>query len=347
MLDFHKTIPIKNIYYMIAYSYGALEFNEYRNLGSEEFTNMYDLLVTILTLGIPPIIRNGLDKEYKEVSEQLNVVKGKINVNDTIKRNSLISKKLVVDYDEFSENTLVNQIIKSTLLSIISANKVDINLRKKIMGLLPYFENVDIISIDKNTWSRVIYRKNNKRYNFIVVVCRHIHESTIFSFENTDQAISSFSLTKLSTIFEGFVRELLKKETDYNVTSSQIPWLSEGNDFLLPTMQTDMIVKNKRNNKTVIIDTKFYTHNLQNRFDTSKQISSNMYQIFTYVNNYNYSEGEIVSGMLLYARTIDDVQSDQKYVIKKNVYSVVTLDLSNNFKQIRHDIILYVNKLIK
>lgn len=79
---------------MIAYSYGALEFNEYRNLGSEEFTNMYDLLVTILTLGIPPIIRNGLDKEYKEVSEQLNVVKGKINVNDTIKRNSLISKKI-------------------------------------------------------------------------------------------------------------------------------------------------------------------------------------------------------------------------------------------------------------
>lgn len=272
MLNFHDTIPIRNIYYMLAYSYGVLEFEEYRNLGHEEFENIYELLVTILTVGIPPIIRNGLDKEYKNVSEKLNVIKGKINVNDTIKTNSLITKRLVVDYDEFSENTILNQIIKSTLLSIISGNKVNRNVRKKVGGLLPRFENVDIISLEGNTWSRITYSRNNKRYNFIIVICRHIHELTMLSFENSDQVMRSYTVKQIASIFEGFVRELLKRETDYFVANSKIPWLVEENDFLLPTMQTDMIVKNKNTNKTLIIDTKFYTHNTQSRFEVHKQI---------------------------------------------------------------------------
>ena len=65
---------------------------------------------------------------------------------------------------------------------------------------------------------------------------------------------------------------------------------------------------------------------------------SNLYQIFTYVKN---KELELqandyeISGMLLYARTTDEIQPDSDYVMSGNKISVKTLDINQDFKKIK------------
>lgn len=59
-----------------------------------------------------------------------------------------------------------------------------------------------------------------------------------------------------------------------------------------------------------------------------------MYQIFTYVKNYDSENTGNVSGMLLYAKTEEDVSPDLDAVFGKNRIRVKTLDLNCEFAKI-------------
>lgn len=98
-------------------------------------------------------------------------------------------------------------------------------------------------------------------------------------------------------------------------------------------MQSDIVLSNKKAGKTLIIDAKFYTHNMQMKaaYMTQTLHSGNLYQIFTYVKNWDAAPGETVAGMLLYAKTDDAVQPDGDYQMSGNQISVKTLDMNCEF----------------
>lgn len=62
-----------------------------------------------------------------------------------------------------------------------------------------------------------------------------------------------------------------------------------------------------------------------------------MYQIFTYVKNYDRNNTGNVAGMLLYAET-DKQTVDSEYHMNGNTISVKTLDLNRDFKEIRRQL---------
>ena len=70
----------------------------------------------------------------------------------------------------------------------------------------------------------------------------------------------------------------------------------------------------------------------------------NMYQIFTYVKNYDKSNTGNVSGILLYAKTDETVLPDEKpFKIGGNTFSVKTFDLNTEFSEISNQL----NEIIK
>ena len=80
---------------------------------------------------------------------------------------------------------------------------------------------------------------------------------------------------------------------------------------------------------------------MHTNFSKRSLISHNLYQIFTYVKNYAYSFGEHehkVSGMLLYAKTDEEIQPDNVYQMHGNQISVKTLDLNKDFSEIKQQL---------
>ena len=63
-----------------------------------------------------------------------------------------------------------------------------------------------------------------------------------------------------------------------------------------------------------------------------------MYQIFTYVKNKDVSKSGNISGVLLYAKTDEQVTPDNEYMMSGNRISVKTLDLSADFADIEHQL---------
>lgn len=77
---------------------------------------------------------------------------------------------------------------------------------------------------------------------------------------------------------------------------------------------------------------------MQQQFDKRSVHSGNLYQIFTYVKNKESELANVpheVSGMLLYARTDEDVQPDGVYQMSGNQISVKTLGLDTPFEGIK------------
>ena len=80
-----------------------------------------------------------------------------------------------------------------------------------------------------------------------------------------------------------------------------------------------------------------HAHNTQTQYDVHTLHSGNLHQIFTYVKNRDAEYGDVpheVSGMLLYAKTDEQIQPDHVYHMSGNKISVRTLDLNCDFAEI-------------
>lgn len=345
----NTTIPIRNIYYMLSYAYQTLSLGEYQEIGEEKFEDATDLYCAILTNGLPVLIRGGLAHEYQRVTDSSTVLKGKIDLNASIKQNSLVKNQMVIHYDEFSPDILLNQILKATLIALKNSSKVKKMYRKKFFGFLAYFSEVSTVDLNLNLWKKVHYNKQNIRYQFLVDICRYLYEELLLDESKKDhQSPEIIDDQKLSTLFEKFVYALFKKETSFAVTHPMIQWqVDDGVRNALPIMQTDMVLKNGK--KTLIVDTKFYAHNLvqRNEFSGFKHHSDNLYQIYAYVNNWPKKGNEEVSGLLLYAKTSAAVQPDHEYPIQGHKIAIKTVDLNQAFGCIQKELLEIVRNYLE
>ena len=340
-------IKIKNIYHMLAYAFQVLseERNSYAIIASEDFEYAEDLLAAILAKGIANQIKKGLGREYILQTDLLNKPRGKIDISTSIKTQSLLRKQVVCQFDVFSENAYVNQILKSVATMLIRSDKVAENQKKSLKKVLLYFSDVDLIKPCDIRWSNIKYNRNNETYRMLINICYLAVEALLPSTEDGTKKISKFKDEQLHRLFEKFVLEYYRKHySDIKVSAAQIEWNVDDNYIdLLPTMKSDITLEFDDN--VLIIDTKYYSRTLQtNSLYNSQTIhSSNIYQIFTYVKNKDSTRSGNVSGLLLYAKTDEKMAPDNSYLMDGNRISVKTLDLDKEFNRIREQL----DKIIK
>ncbi|MBE6490962.1 MAG: 5-methylcytosine-specific restriction endonuclease system specificity protein McrC [Methanobrevibacter sp.] len=330
-------IKVKNIYYMLSYAFQSLNSKAYKKIETEEFENTAELFSQILIIGVSSQIKQGLVRDYIDVTETTSSIRGKINITESINEQSFIKRQLNCIYDEFSANCYLNQIIKSTMNLLVKSD-VSSERRKKLKNLLMYFDDVDLIDLKSVNW-KIRFDRNNQTYRLLIGVCYLVVNGLLQTQKSGNAKMMEFlDDQRMSRLYERFILNYYRKEhPEIRAHAPQIPWqIDEGIDFLLPKMQTDVTLEYE--NKILIIDAKYYGRNLSKNFGKDIHHSSNLYQIFTYVKNKEFElQGKDyeISGMLLYARTTSEIQPDSDYVMSGNKISVKTLDLNREFGEIQ------------
>ena len=290
-------IPVKNIYYMLAYAFQVLNEDGYKSVATEQFNNVADLCSAILCRGVSLQLKKGLGREYISETEMLSGLRGRIDITESIKTQAMLRRQMVCTYDEFSVNTYKNQVIKTTMLKLLHVD-IDKKRKKEIKKLLVFFGEVNELDVYSIQWNQQ-YSKNDQTYRMLIAIC-------------------------------------------YLVTAnaSQILWIvDDGVKDMLPIMQSDIMLS--KENQVLIIDAKYYKNTMQTQFEKQTLHSGNLYQIFTYVKN---KEAELedkqheVAGMLMYAKTDEDIVPDNKYSMSGNKIYVRTLDLNCDFLTIREQL---------
>ena len=64
-------IRVQNVYYMLAYAFQVLHEQGYKNVATEEFDNVAELLSAILCRGVSVQIKRGLIRQYISREEAL------------------------------------------------------------------------------------------------------------------------------------------------------------------------------------------------------------------------------------------------------------------------------------
>ena len=256
----------------------------------------------------------------------------------TIKNKMAHERVLTCDFDELSENNTLNQILKTTVMLLLRNGKVQAKYKDDLKKKMLYFSNVDIIEPTGIKWSSIRFQRNNQTYRMLVSICQLIIEGMLITTDAGDYRLASFvDEQRMCRLYEKFILEYYTRHYPaLSVSASQIPWsLDDGVGIMLPVMQSDIHLQ--RGNTVLIIDAKYYSHTTQVQFDKHTLHSNNLYQIFTYVKNRSYQFGEkenTVSGMLLYAKTEEEIQPDNVYQMHGSQISVKTLDLNLPFAEI-------------
>ena len=323
---------------MLSYAFTTLNQGGYESVEKEEFDNLHNLFAAILAKGIGRQLKQGLYREYINCKEDTAVVRGKINMPGTIQNRLARKQVLTCEYDELSENNILNQILKTTVMILLRHAKVDAKHKNDLKKEMLFFSNIDTVDPASVRWSSIRFQRNNNTYRMLISLCQLMLEGMLLTTDDGEYKLATFiDEQRMSRLYEKFILEYYAKECpQIKATASQIPWaLDDGIGTMLPTMQSDIMLS--QGNKVLIIDAKYYTHTTQTQYDVHTLHSNNLYQIFTYVKNRDAEFGEeqhTVSGMLLYARTDEAIQPDNVYQMSGNRISVKTLDLNRRFPEI-------------
>lgn len=343
-------IPVKNIYYMLAYAFQVLNEDGYKSVATEQFNNVADLCSAILCRGVSLQLKKGLGREYISETEMLSGLRGRIDITESIKTQAMLRRQMVCTYDEFSVNTYKNQVIKTTMLKLLHVD-IDKKRKKEIKKLLVFFDEVNELDVYSIQWNQQ-YSKNDQTYRMLIAICYLVLKGLLQTTSNGSVKMMAFiDEQRMCRLYEKFILEYYRKEhPELTANASQIPWqLDDGVSDMLPIMQTDIMLT--RGKKTLIIDAKYYEHSLQQQYDNYSVHSGNLYQIFTYVKNkevqLSVHQHEKVSGMLLYAKTNESVYPNQEYRMSGNRIAVRTLDLDKDFEIIKSQLDEIAEKYLK
>lgn len=337
-----KGILIRNVYYMLTYAFQELKQNNFEDIAKEDFERIHDLFAEILYRGVSAQLKQGLYKEYISKEEPLAILRGKPNINGTIKEKLNRRQTIYCEFDELSEDNLYNRILLKTILTLIKERSINRKRKNALKSLVPFFCNVRAIECESIRWSRLTFQRSNRSYRMLMNICNFILDGMLLTTESGTYRMATFSDEHMNRLFERFVLEYFRAHhKNIKANAEKIDWNIDNErgitctDFL-PSMQTDIVLR--KGDQVLIIDTKYYGKILRSIHEKESISSGNLYQIYSYVKNMDIDNTGNITGMLLYAKTEESISKPIDAYFGKNRIIVNTLDLNQEFGKIKEQL---------
>ena len=206
MID--RSIVIHNVYVMLAYAFRAVRTRNIERLDSEEFEHLHDLLAEILVQGVGAPIKRWLFHDYVPRTEELLTVRGQIDLGQTLKRQSRSRGRVVCNFDEYLPDVPHNQALKSVITLLLKHGEVDRKRKSALRRVLPYLEDVTLVSPAAIRWKDLHYHRANASYRLLLGVCELIIRGLLPTENSGSSKLNSwFSEDAMSALYEKFLRE--------------------------------------------------------------------------------------------------------------------------------------------
>lgn len=356
-----KQIPIKNIFYMLCYAWDILNISETINVKLDKCSDAENLLALVFSDGINKLIKYGLHGTYVYNKDELKTIRGKINIQETINSGSLLRNSVVCEYDEHTNNNVLNGIIKYTVDSLIRNNKIEKDIKSELKKQRAFFVSIDAVPPTKQNILKITFNRNNINYKLLINIAYMIYENSIPTEEKGRKTFKDFFRDKyMERVFEEFILKFYShhlKEEHYSVVRPKINWPHAEDDeiwdglFVIddrwPQRRTDIVIENKKLNIQIIIDAKYYSDIYVDAFRSTEERNrvrtSHLNQVRGYLLDSKFKGKKY--GALVYPKVDVDVNEGKIINIKDTPIVYKTINLyAENWCDIENDLLNFEKK---
>ena len=251
------------------------------NLASLKTQNLplLEIFISMFLCELEALVKKGIKSDYVALEENLNFLKGKLNINEQIKRNSIHKERFYVGYSEFLSDIKINRIIKTTLKFLYKKSNSSKN-QQKIRELLFIFDEVSECEDYKNFFAKLVINRQVKHYEQTLLWCKIFLLNNSFTPHKGDD-LSFALLFDMNALFESYVGNFIKKKyADVSLQHSEKHLVENPKSFKL---RPDIFLKDK-----FIADTKWKIIRQDNKENEEKyKISqADLYQLYAYGKKY-------------------------------------------------------------
>ena len=240
------------------------------NLASLKTQNLplLEIFISMFLCELEALVKKGIKSDYVALEENLNFLKGKLNINEQIKRNSVHKERFYVGYSEFLSDIKINRIIKTTLKFLYKKSNSSKN-QQKIRELLFIFDEVSECEDYKNFFAKLVINRQVKHYEQTLLWCKIFLLNNSFTPHKGDDLALAL-LFDMNALFESYVGNFIKKKFSGTILQhSEKHLVEEPKSFKL---RPDIFLKGK-----FIADTKWKI--VSSRDDISQ---ADLYQLYAY-----------------------------------------------------------------
>ena len=240
------------------------------NLASLKTQNLplLEIFISMFLCELEALVKKGIKSDYVALEENLNFLRGKLNINEQIKRNSIHKERFYVGYSEFLSDIKINRIIKTTLKFLYKKSNSSKN-QQKIRELLFIFDEVSECEDYQNFFAKLVINRQVKHYEQTLLWCKIFLLNNSFTPHKGDDLALAL-LFDMNALFESYVGNFIKKSFPSTILQhSEKHLIEEPKSFKL---RPDIFLKGK-----FIADTKWKI--VSSRDDISQ---ADLYQLYAY-----------------------------------------------------------------
>ena len=346
-------IPIQNMFYILCYAWGMGDMRGKVNFGVEQCNSVANLLVHVLLNVTNDLLKRGLSQGYTVYGTEMDGIKGKIIIGETLKLGRYRQGKTYCNYDELSSDILINQIIYSTLRDALKIRNLSEKNESRLLITIRKMPKVKRIQLSESVFKSVGSYRNNTYYQFAINICHLLHQSLLPNESLAGKWIFSDLMDDeraMNRIFENFLMNFYKQECRveypdvgrshirFQLTPFGMTFAKSSDEAyrLLPMMETDVTLYNPRNKKKIILDAKYYKETLASKYGEGGKIRrEHLSQILTYVMNQENSSvphTKDTKGILVYPTIDTELNVSYVYKDTNHVIQVCTVNLNQDWQ---------------
>ena len=334
-------IPIRNVWLLFLYASELSRFQGHFSAEVEESPDLKSLIARLLCHAVDGRLRRGLGFHHRRREDVLDRVRGRIDVLKSFSQGLFERGKVACRYNDLTLDTPRNRFTRSALIRLsadLGDDQADLArwcralagamLRAGVRDDMPSraelatdqiarHESDDrlMISLSKAVFDLVLPTESEGLRSLLEAS----REDVVFH-ELYEKAVGNFFKVNLS------------RSDGWDVRSGEMyHWNVEcgtsGIDAYMPKMISDIVLKNAREGRKIVIDTKFtkiHSHRYSDKFK-----SAHIYQMYAYLRSQERADDPLSltsEGILLYPTVEHEV--DETAVIQGHHIRFATVDLA-------------------
>lgn len=308
----------------------------YKNIDSANFERIKDLeifeiFIFMFLEEVGIIIKKGIKSDYVGFEDNLFYLKGKLLINEQIKRNSIHKERFYVQYDDYNQNRAENRLIKSTLKLLSNVSK-DFENQRKIRQYLEHMNWIELsLNIDKD-FSMVKTGRGMEHYKNALIWSKVFFKKESFSSFSGD-TVAFAILYPMEKLFECFVQWWLEKEYPHlqiEAQNGEVTFVTKEDSKKLFGVRPDFLIK-KDNQVICVADAKWKLIEKDGDFS-----QSDFYQLFAYKHIFlkqqkeNYKDDCELMSLKIYYPKIEKIFEKPKifqYFGEEGKIKIIPLDI--------------------